>query len=496
MSRSDEVAILGTGMTDMGRRDLSPRPWPTRRVHEALVDAAVDPTSSPWSSSATPWAAGSRPGCIRGQSWLRKSGLGDVPVVNVDNSCAGGTSALHLANMAARPDGPSAGGRGREDVDRRPGGHAGGDRGRSAGRLPGRHARPCPGGGQPGGQHPHGAQRQLGPSVHARAGHDPRADGRGSRQGPHECAAGTRWPRCSRRPRWRRSWLPQVAGVLTRLMCSSFTDGAAAVILAPGGPAPAGAPRIIGAVGRSGNGSIDYHDRLAETAAEAWEASGVGPEDFDLVELHDATSAEEIFALESLGLFAPGEAGPATWPATPASVARFDRQSQRRPGGPGPPAWRDRSRARSSSWPPPRGRRRAARCPAPGWGGRQHRGLIRATPALVGITPWRGRSGAGHHRPRLRHLGARQGGHKRGSLGAPRHERRLDHREHRHQAAPRRRHHLRDGDRGRPAALDRPAMAARTVDMLVLATTTPDAGPGHLGHRPDGARAPRAAPST
>ena len=34
---------------------------------------------------------------------------------------------------------------------------------------------------------------------------------------------------------------PQVAGVLTRLMCSSFTDGAAAVVL--GGPGRAGARR-------------------------------------------------------------------------------------------------------------------------------------------------------------------------------------------------------------------------------------------------------------
>ena len=38
----------------------------------------------------------------------------------------------------------------------------------------------------------------------------------------------------------------------------------------------------------------------------------VGPDDFDLVELHDATAPEELFALESLGFFQLGEAGPAT----------------------------------------------------------------------------------------------------------------------------------------------------------------------------------------
>jgi acetyl-CoA acetyltransferase len=106
---------------------------------------------------------------------------------------------------------------------------------------------------------------------------------------------------------------PQVAGVLTRLMCSSFTDGAAAMVL--GGPmlrAPGTSPRIIGSVARSGNGSLDYHDRLAQVAECAWEAFGFGPDETDIVELHDATAAEELYALESLGFFAPGEAGPAT----------------------------------------------------------------------------------------------------------------------------------------------------------------------------------------
>jgi acetyl-CoA acetyltransferase len=65
-------------------------------------------------------------------------------------------------------------------------------------------------------------------------------------------------------------------------------------------------------VARSGNGLIDYHDRLAQTCDATWQACGLGPDDFDLVELHDATSAEELYALESIGLFAEGEAGPAT----------------------------------------------------------------------------------------------------------------------------------------------------------------------------------------
>lgn len=42
------------------------------------------------------------------------------------------------------------------------------------------------------------------------------------------------------------------------------------------------------------------------------ESCGGGPRDVDLIELHDATSAEELYALEAMGFFAPGDAGVAT----------------------------------------------------------------------------------------------------------------------------------------------------------------------------------------
>jgi acetyl-CoA acetyltransferase len=106
---------------------------------------------------------------------------------------------------------------------------------------------------------------------------------------------------------------PQIAGVLTRQMCSSFTDGAAAVVVGTGAVRSGHSlAKIVGSVARSGWGNLDYHERLAETSRAAYDVFGFGPEDLDMVELHDATSAEELFALESLGIFAPGEAGPAT----------------------------------------------------------------------------------------------------------------------------------------------------------------------------------------
>lgn len=44
--------------------------------------------------------------------------------------------------------------------------------------------------------------------------------------------------------------------------------------------------------------------RLA--SAEAYEAAGVGPEDVDLVELHDAFTVEEPMYLEAIGICAEG----------------------------------------------------------------------------------------------------------------------------------------------------------------------------------------------
>ena len=41
-----DVAILGTGMTDMSRRDLSPEMMAYQATHEALGDAGVDAGSA------------------------------------------------------------------------------------------------------------------------------------------------------------------------------------------------------------------------------------------------------------------------------------------------------------------------------------------------------------------------------------------------------------------------------------------------------------------
>ena len=60
------------------------------------------------------------------------------------------------------------------------------------------------------------------------------------------------------------------------------------------------------------------HTSLEEGPTEylgkkVYEMSGIGPEDVDVVQVHDAFSPGEIFAIEELGFCAYGEGGPFVW---------------------------------------------------------------------------------------------------------------------------------------------------------------------------------------
>ena len=99
-----DVAILGTGMSDMSRRDQEPDTLAYEVVHEALGDAGVSAHELGLVIMGNAMAGRlSDQGCVRGQTWLRKAGLSEVAIINVDNSCAGGSSSLHLATWRPPP---------------------------------------------------------------------------------------------------------------------------------------------------------------------------------------------------------------------------------------------------------------------------------------------------------------------------------------------------------------------------------------------------------
>ncbi len=106
----------------------------------------------------------------------------------------------------------------------------------------------------------------------------------------------------------------------TKLMCSVNVDGSAAAVIASESKA-----RELGLMNRAVKvrASVLTSDPWQErdlvmpdvntctrlAAKQAYEMAGVGPEDVDLIELHDCFATAEILHYENLGLCADGEAG-------------------------------------------------------------------------------------------------------------------------------------------------------------------------------------------
>ena len=106
----------------------------------------------------------------------------------------------------------------------------------------------------------------------------------------------------------------------TKLMCSVNVDGSAAAVIASESKA-----KELGLMGRAVKvrASVMTSDRwqerdlvmpdvntcTREAAAKAYEMAGLGPDDIDLVELHDCFATAEILHYENLGLCGDGEAG-------------------------------------------------------------------------------------------------------------------------------------------------------------------------------------------
>ncbi len=108
---------------------------------------------------------------------------------------------------------------------------------------------------------------------------------------------------------------------LTKLQCSPTSDGSAAAILASEAFVDkhglAGqATEIVGQAmttdfqdtfDGTAKGIIGHHMNEA-AAREVYQQSGLGPEDFQVIELHDCFSANELLLYEALGLCGAGEA--------------------------------------------------------------------------------------------------------------------------------------------------------------------------------------------
>jgi acetyl-CoA acyltransferase len=108
---------------------------------------------------------------------------------------------------------------------------------------------------------------------------------------------------------------PRVAWPLTNPMCAPISDGASAAVVCSADLAArlgARAIRVLAAESQTGSDRApdDYTNHVTRLVSiRAFERAGVGPQEMDLAEVHDASSIGEIIQTEALGLVAPGEAG-------------------------------------------------------------------------------------------------------------------------------------------------------------------------------------------
>ena len=110
---------------------------------------------------------------------------------------------------------------------------------------------------------------------------------------------------------------PYVADPLKLYDCCPFTDGGAALVLVSEEVARKSRRPIWVLASAAASDSMLIGDKrdlsrvpaTERAAATAYRQAGIGPQDVDVVELHDCFTIAEIVATEGLGLFEPGVGG-------------------------------------------------------------------------------------------------------------------------------------------------------------------------------------------
>jgi acetyl-CoA acetyltransferase len=331
-----EIYVVGVGMTPFGRlTEVSLKAMVRQATEAALKDAGLQKDSIEaafFGNASQGHMEGQQ--MIRGQIALRDMGISRIPVVNIENACASGSSAFTLAvNHLKAGAGDIALAVGAEKM-------YSADRSRMFSVFDSALDISCaadvhadllrmgegvevpPGTTSP---KPYSVfmdvyaafarahmkrfgttQRQIAAVAaknHAHSVHNPLSQYRTSYTIDEVLAAAP------------------ITYPLTVPMCSPVSDGAAAAILCTGtalrrlGLDTHRAVRVLSSVIQTGSDRnyTDVRNHLTVHAARrAYEAAGVGPRDVSVAEVHDATAMGEIIQIENLGFFEFGEGGPAS----------------------------------------------------------------------------------------------------------------------------------------------------------------------------------------
>ncbi|MBV8440486.1 MAG: thiolase family protein [Hyphomicrobiales bacterium] len=332
---SKTVYVAGVGMTPFGKHlSLSVKGLAAHAVEAALADSGCDKTQleAAYFANATQGHIDGQH-MIRGQLALRGMGLQGLPIVNVENACAGASTAFHMAVNHLRAGAADivlavgaekmfsedkaltfAAFDGAWDVH-----DAAANRERLIDMGRGVEAPPGSTSTKPysvfmdiyaamGRMHMREfgtTQRQfaaVSAKNHAHSVHNPFAQYRDAYSIDEILAA------------------PPITFPLTLPMCSPVSDGAAAAILCN----ESGLRRLAGSAARairvlacamqtsSDRAATDLEHHLVRKASRRlFEAAGLDPSDVSVAEVHDATAIGEVLQSELLGLVPFGEGGPA-----------------------------------------------------------------------------------------------------------------------------------------------------------------------------------------
>lgn len=320
------VAVLGVGTTHFGKfLDRSLKSLSAEAVENTLVHANIERTSiqAAYVANST---AGLMTGqeAIRGQVWLMPIGIEGIPIFNVENACASGSSAFHLAWLSVASGlydcVLALGAEKLYDSDRNKSFMALAtavdieEVGKIAELIEREGLVMAPSEGS-------GVNRSIFMDFYAALaryymdahGASPEHFGKLSVKNHFN---GSLNPHAQYRVAVTLQEVmesPMISFPLTRLMCAPISDGAAAAILVSEDLAKkltSNPVWVKASLIESGRSNVSLRDPgiAKRMSGPAYELAGIGPDDLDVVEVHDATTVSEYGFMEDLGVCGPGEA--------------------------------------------------------------------------------------------------------------------------------------------------------------------------------------------
>jgi acetyl-CoA acetyltransferase len=291
-----EVWVAGVGMSHFAKQ-------PTREPEDLVWDAATHALSDAGVERTriqAGYVGNVYLGMGSGQVLLKSVGITGIPVFNVENACASGATALHLAWLAIASgqydrvlvvgveqlSSIASGGIPLSETDREI---------RNGLTMPALYA-----------MRARRHMAEYGTTIEQLA----RVSVKNRRHSVHNVRAQYRQPVSIDEVLQSRP----IAEPLTLLQCCPTSDGAAAVVLESGDSRRRTGVRIRASVIDSGSWRNDPRDmarsELTErTATKAYRQAAVGPRDIDVAEVHDAFTIGELMYYEALGFCELGDSG-------------------------------------------------------------------------------------------------------------------------------------------------------------------------------------------